>query len=129
MANTDSQAVFLDANVLLETILSHRQYAKKVQNYIANHETIISPLTAHLFIYFGKKDGLKLNTLFTLLQQQNIADFGANEVIWAIKNCQGSGFEDALQIACAVSSTADTFVTLDKKLAQSYKNFIKTVAL
>src|ERR1035438_5014189 len=98
----NNEGTFIDTNVLLETVLKDRQYAEKAQEYISSRDVIISPLTAHLFVYFGKKDGLKLDLLLEMLAKHRFTDFGTNEVIWAIKNHQSDDFEDSLQIACAL---------------------------
>lgn len=118
-------SVFLDANILLESVLKDRRYVLKAQQYISFHNIIFSPLTAHLFVYFGKKDGLELGFLLDLLVKHNYTDFGVAEVMWAIKNVQHDDFEDALQVACAVLNGCDEFVTFDRHLAGNYRQFIK----
>lgn len=123
------EAVFIDTNVLLESVLRDRKHALKAQQYIGTHEVVISPLSAHLFVYFGKKDGLELDILLTMLLKHRFTDFGTGEVIWAVKNLRGDDFEDALQVACALSCGAKTFVTFDNKLAQNYREFISVDVL
>lgn len=120
-----NNSVFVDANVLLESFLKGRKQDLKAQEYIASHDVVISPLTAHLFVYFGQKDGLILDVLFDLLKKHRFTDCGTTEVMWAVHNIQGNDFEDALQVACAVTNKCESFVTLDKNLAKRYKNFIK----
>ena len=124
-----SNTVCLDASVLLESVLQGRRKASKAQQYIGSHDVIISPLTAHLFIYFGQKDGLSLDVLLDLLLKHRFTDFGTVEILWAAKNYQGEDFEDALQIACALTSHCKEFVTFDKDLAKKYKNFIAVTLL
>ena len=116
--------VCLDASVLLESVLKGRRNASKAQQYISSHNIMISPLTAHLFIYFGQKDGLSLDLLLDLLLKHQFTDFGTVELIWSAKNHQGEDFEDALQIACALTSHCKKFVTFDKDLAKKYQKFI-----
>lgn len=117
-------AVFIDANVLLESVLSGRRNAEKAQQYISSHNIVISPLTAHLFAYFGQKDGLKLDLVLNMLSKHRFTDFGMDEVVWAINNHPGGDFEDALQVSCAITSGSQKFATFDKRLAQNYQAFI-----
>lgn len=120
----NDKASFIDANVLLETVLKDRKYAEKAQRYVGSNNTIISPLTAHLFVYFGKKDGLEIKVLLDMLTKHRFTDFSTHQIMWAVQNLQDNDFEDALQIACAVLQGCQKFVTFDKKLAQNYQHFI-----
>jgi len=124
-----NKTVCLDASVLLESILRGRRNASKAQQYIGSHDVMISPLTARLFIYFGQKDGLSLDLLLDLLLKHRFTDFGTVEILWAAKNHQGKDFEDALQIACALTSHCKEFVTFDKDMAKKYKKFITVTLL
>lgn len=117
-------AVFVDANVLLETVLKDRQYAAVAADYINSNNIVISPLSAHLLVHFGLQDGLELGFLLTILKQHRFTALSPSEVQWAIANCQGSDFEDALQIACAVGHNCREFVTFDKRLVNRYQDFI-----
>lgn len=119
-----NELVFLDANVLLELILRKRRLTAVVQQFIHENQTVISPLSAHLAFYFGQKDGLQKEYIFEILKNFQYTEFGANEVMWAMENCQDNDFEDALQVACAVLNGAKLFVTIDKKLAKKYQQFI-----
>ncbi len=123
------EVIFIDANVLLETILKGRKNIIKAQDYVSSHDIIISPLSAHLFVYFGLRDGLELNLLLDMLIKHRFTNFGIEEVMWATKNYQDDDFEDALQVACAVMQDCQTFVTFDKKLAQEYSQFIDVKVL
>ena len=119
-ANSDS--IFLDANVLLELILD-RKSKKTAEEIMRKHygDINISTLTGHLVIYFG----LKVYDLNIL--QQFLADFNMNSLSdtdfeWAYQNCLGNDFEDALQLAVAIRSDCDKFITFDKNLYERYKN-------
>ena len=116
-------SAFLDANILLEVLLPGRQKAALADKYL-QEEAVVSPLTAHLYAYFGTKEGFPIETLTKQLAFLNYTELGDDEVRWAIANCQGDDFEDALQVACAVISGSELFVTLDKPLAQKYQKFI-----
>ena len=125
----NDEAVFIDANVLLESVLRGRKHTTKAQQYINSHAIIISPLTAHLFVYFSEKDGLGMDAVLNMLSKHRFTDFGTAEIMWAIHNHQGDDFEDAIQVACAVASNCKTFVTFDKELAQRYQGFITVQVL
>ena len=71
---------------------------------------------------------LFLLSLFDYLQDiRNFLDdfivlpINNNDVSWAFDNLQGNDFEDALQLACAVNSECDNFVTLDQSLIKRYE--------
>ena len=121
-------SIFLDANILLEVLLPGRQKAALADRYV-QEEAVVSPLSAHLYAYFGTKEGFSIETLVKQLALLNYTELGDNEVRWAIANCQGDDFEDALQVACAVISGSELFVTLDKPLAQKYQKFISIKVL
>ncbi|NNN21595.1 MAG: type II toxin-antitoxin system VapC family toxin, partial [Acidimicrobiales bacterium] len=112
-------STFLDTNVLLEVLLPGRPKAKAAARY-ALRESVVSPLTAHLYVYFGEKEGFPLESLMRNLALLKFTDLGDTQVRWAITNCQGDDFEDALQVACAVTYGSVEFVTLDKSLALRY---------
>lgn len=117
--------LFLDANVILETLLPGRKYAAQAESYTANPDAIISPLTAHLYVYFGQRGGIDTSKLLANLDLFNYSDIDDSTVRWAIQNCVDGDFEDALQIASAILSGCDTFVTLDRRLVSQYKTHIE----
>jgi predicted nucleic acid-binding protein len=121
-------STFLDANILLEVLLPGRQKAALADKYL-QEEAVVSPLTAHLYAYFGTKEGFSIEALTKELALLNYTELGDDEVRWALANCQGDDFEDALQVACAVISGSELFVTLDKPLAQKYQKFINMQVL
>jgi predicted nucleic acid-binding protein len=121
--------VFIDANLLLEATLQDRSGAPIAQKFLATHPVVISPLTAHLFVHFGRKDAIPQSTLFRLLKEYRLTDFGHHEVSWAMANCRGDDFEDALQVACAVLHGCDRFATFDRTLATRYRSFIHVQVL
>ncbi len=116
-------SVFLDANILLEVLLPGRPKATLASSY-ARNEAVVSPLSAHLYVHFGKKEGYSVNALCNRLALLNYTSLGKAEIHWAISNCQDDDFEDALQVACAVLDGCELFVTLDKFLAHKYQKFI-----
>ncbi len=116
-------SVFLDANVLLEVLLPGRPKTEIADTYVQK-ESIVSPLSAHLYTYFGTKEGYPIKALTRQLTLLKYTELGVGEINWAIANCQDNDFEDALQVACAVLNGSELFVTLDKNLAQKYQQFI-----
>jgi predicted nucleic acid-binding protein len=122
--NKESGYSFFDTNVLLEALVQGRSQQSRARQYLDTHQTVVSPLSAHLIVHFGQRDGLTLDFLMTLLLKYKFTDFGSREITWAVRNCQGDDFEDALQVACAVCSGSQFFVTLDKKLAKRYQHVI-----
>ena len=121
-------STFLDANILLEVLLPGRHKATQADRSFQG-EAVVSPLSAHLYAYFGIKEGFPIETLTKQLALLNYTELGDDEVRWAIANCQSNDFEDALQVACAVISGSELFVTLDKPLAQKYQKFISIKVL
>jgi predicted nucleic acid-binding protein len=121
---------FFDANVLLEILLPDRANPDKaIKALQATNAHIISPLTVQLYAHFGHKQGFDLDQLLKDVSLYTISDFGKDKVAWAINNRQDADFEDALQVACALASDAQTFVTFDKKLAKNYQQFINIKVL
>ncbi len=121
-------SVFLDANILLEVLLPGRLQAALADNY-AQNEAVVSPLSAHLYVHFGKKEGFSVEALTSRLALLNYTNLGGDEVRWAITNRQDDDFEDALQVACAVISNSELFITFDKPLAKKYQKFINMKVL
>lgn len=117
-------SLFVDVNVLLEMVLPGRRYANQAVAAIAGQQTAISPLSAHLLVHFGRKERLPINDLLAIVESYQITDFGSDEVAWAIRHRQSDDFEDALQVACAVSHGCRTFITFDGPLSRRYGQFI-----
>lgn len=114
-----------DANVLLETLLEGR--LKTAAAYTALEgagQACISPLTAHLYIYFGTKEKHVLPDLLNDLRMYKILTQDERTTRWAMDNLRGNDFEDALQVGCAVLEGCDRFVTFDARLAKNYGKFI-----
>jgi len=120
--------VFLDANIILETILSNRAKAKIVEKIINQADQLaISALSVHLVFHFGLKDKIQRSILQGIVEQYEILNFSKQDYLWAKQNCADDDFEDALQVAIAVNNGCDSFVTLDKSLASNYKKHIKMI--
>lgn len=126
-----NEKIFLDANILLDVLFDRANYGV-ARNYILKNDgnLHISALTAHLVTHFGLKI-LELNVLHKYLDDYYIEDLTAQDVEWALNNVRNSDFEDALQLAVAIRSNCQEFVTFDKTLFNTYKDLatIKVVLL
>jgi predicted nucleic acid-binding protein len=116
--------IFADANILLEVILPDRPAIEAAQDYLGLNHVVISPLTAHLVVYFGLKANLTLPYLLGQIGQFEFTEFNTAAVNWAMQNCQGQDFEDALQVACAILAGCQKIITFDRQLARNYQQFI-----
>ena len=112
--------IFFDTNILIESALKRRRKpAVDKLLHASAGRAYISSLTAHLLVYFARKD-VALSDIRLLLDDFIILPLSATEVTWAFDNIRDNDFEDALQLACAVQGECDTFVTLDTGLAKRY---------
>ncbi|HTE22556.1 MAG TPA: PIN domain-containing protein [Candidatus Limnocylindria bacterium] len=119
-----------DANILLEVLLRGRRKAEVAAAALVRAEqACISPLSAHLYVYFGQKEKHTLADLLEDIQSYKITDMGSPVLRWAITNRQDDDFEDALQVACAVLGDCKQFVTFDGKLAKNYGSLIDVTLL
>ncbi len=112
--------VFFDTNILIESALN-RQRKAAVDKLLHEHagRAYISSLTAHLVVYFARKD-VALADIKLFLDDFTILPLSTIEVDWAFDNICDNDFEDALQLACAINGECDTFATLDARLAKRY---------
>lgn len=114
-----------DVNVLLEVLLRGRKKSNVASTILSRtQQAYISPLSAHIYVHFGKKENHNIADLLEDLQNYKITDMGEPAVRWAIRNRQDDDFEDALQIACAVLEGCGKFVTFDANLSKKYSHFI-----
>jgi predicted nucleic acid-binding protein len=65
------------------------------------------------------------------MQDYVMIELSADDFAWAFDNARDDDFEDALQLAVAIRTGCDTFVTFDKQLAKNYNNLptLKVVLL
>lgn len=114
---------FFDANVLIEVVM-RRQAAQRVvkfQQNLGSTELTCSTLTGHLVMYFCSKN-YETPYLRDYLSNYSLLSLTETDFAWAFDNARSDDFEDALQIAVAIRSGCDSFVTFDKQLAQTYDN-------
>lgn len=112
---------FIDANVLLEVLLAGRKRAATATASLRRiDDGAVSPLTVHLYVYFGRKEGYTIDELLQDLQNFRTVTMDAAVVDWARKNMRDNDFEDALQVASAVLDGCERFITFDTKLAKQY---------
>lgn len=113
-------AVFLDANILLEIILG-RSNEQIVRQFIEQRSgnLYISALTAHLVVHFGKAI-VELPVIRAFLSDYTVLSLDNADFEWAFMNSRNKDFEDALQLGVAVRNGCSHFVTLDKGLVATY---------
>jgi predicted nucleic acid-binding protein len=118
--STQAETLFLDANVLLEIILSRENEAmarKALETSQGN--LFISSLTAHLIVHFGKTL-VALPILRQFLSDYTILGLESVDFEWAFTNLRNDDFEDALQIGVAIRNGCTDFLTFDKDLYKAY---------
>lgn len=121
----ENRPIFLDANILLEIILSRNNESTARQFITKNSEHLcISALTAHLVVYFGQAI-VDLPILREFLADYTILSLDSADYEWAFTNLRNKDFEDALQLAVAVRNGCSQFVTFDKKLADDYAELLQ----
>jgi predicted nucleic acid-binding protein len=108
---------FIDANVLLEVLLMRTGQKLAESALVEGSKSTISALSGHLVFHFCKNqyDRQKLQDFLHDFDMQPLtpADFE-----WAYQFGDAYGFEDALQVAVAIRSGCDEFITFDQKLAR-----------
>lgn len=118
--NTQTETIFLDANILLEIILSRKNEViarKTLDTY--QSELFISSLTAHLIVHFGKIL-VDLPVLRNFLSDYTILSLESVDFEWAFTNLRNSDFEDALQLGVAIRNGCTDFLTFDRDLHKDY---------
>ena len=114
--------IFLDANVLLEILLT-RKNDKAARRLIENNagHLAVSTLTAHLVVHFGSKI-VDLPILRQFLGDYYLLEMTYMDFDWAFNNARSNDFEDALQLAIAIRNGCNDFVTFETQLYKTYKN-------
>jgi predicted nucleic acid-binding protein len=129
--STQTETIFLDANVLLEIILGrdNEAIARKTLETRQNN-LFISSLTAHLVVHFGKIL-VDLPVLRQFLSDYTILSLEGVDFEWAFTNLRNNDFEDALQIGVAIRNGCTDFLTFDKDLYKAYADLpsIRTMLL
>jgi predicted nucleic acid-binding protein len=122
--NTPTEAIFLDANVLLEIILGRDRQATARKTLEAQQSNLyISSLTAHLIVHFGQVL-VDLPVLRQFLSDYTILSLESVDFEWAFTNLRNSEFEDALQIGVAIRNGCTDFLTFDKRLHKTYADLL-----
>jgi predicted nucleic acid-binding protein len=122
--NMPAESLFLDANILLEIILS-RPNEKLARELLEkqDEEVYISALTAHLVVHFGQPI-VSLPILRGFLADYTVLELTNTDFEWAFSNTRNKDFEDALQLAVAIRNGCTQFVTFDKTLATTYSDLL-----
>jgi predicted nucleic acid-binding protein len=120
--NIIAEDIFLDANILLEIILSRDKEAL-ARRFLERHSEKfnISALTAHLLMHFGINT-VSLSILRKFLADYTILPLEDADFEWAFNNIRNQDFEDALQIGIAIRNGCGKFITFDRNLFNAYKD-------
>lgn len=123
--------ILLDANVLLELLITDRSKKHEVLDWLDNNTDsfCISMLTVHLVLHFGVKDGQTLPDIMTFLADYPKIGLLPEDYVSAMELLADRDHEDALQLAVAKRAGCTGIVTLDKKFATNYQHKIKFTVL
>jgi len=114
--------VYFDANVLLEVVLKRDKESVARETLLQNApDGLISTLTGHLVMHFGRKDKA-IPALRAFLSDYRLLALKTVDFDWAFNNIRDKDFEDALQLAVAIRNGCDRFLTFDEKLYKYYKD-------
>jgi predicted nucleic acid-binding protein len=114
--------VFLDTNIILEITLKDRAKFQQVKSFLekVDDTTAISMLSVHLIMHFGRKEKADDTYLEGIIDQNVLLALTPDDYQWAKSNEHRKDFENALQLAVAIRTGCETFVTLDQELAKAY---------
>lgn len=114
--------ILLDANVLLEMLITNRPKQAAVLRWIDQNreDYCVSMLTVHLVLHFGLKDGLTLNVLKQFLADYPQIPLLPEDYTSAMGLLRDKDHEDGLQLATAERLGCSSIVTLDQKFAGTY---------
>ncbi len=113
--------VFVDANAVLELLLPNRKHIREVAAILgASDNLCISMLSVHLAWHFGRQEQIADESIAEMLDDYTVVDMTVEDYVWARTYEEGKDFEDALQLATALRTGCDTFITLDTRLAKRY---------
>ena len=119
--------ILLDANFLLELIISGRKHKTKALNYLQNikENFCVSMLSVHLVLHFGLEDGLSLDQIKKFLADYPKIALLPEDYFSALKVLRDKDHEDAMQLVIAKRAGCSHIVTLDKKFSQTYRDLIE----
>jgi predicted nucleic acid-binding protein len=112
--------VYVDANVILELILQRPRMRDAAKMLGEADVSVISMLTVHLVWHFCRLENVADSVIETAIADKTIVDVTRTDYEWALRHEKGRDFEDALQVATALRSGCDTFLTFDRALARRY---------
>jgi predicted nucleic acid-binding protein len=121
--------ILLDANILLEMLIPERPHKDEVIGFMEKilDPVCISMLTVHLVMYFGLKDGIKLQTIKAFLANYPKLSLTPDDYELSLTILRDKDYEDALQLAVAERAGCDTVVTLDKRFGSVYADRCKFI--
>ena len=118
--------ICVDANVIIDILLS-RKNAAACETYLttASETLAITTLTLDLVTYYAERQKLILTQVQQFLTTFVWLPVTADDATWSFSHFKGDGYEDGLQIGCAVREQCSRFVTLDRGLAKKYAQQLK----
>lgn len=115
--------ILIDADVALEVLLDNRRsQAAVIEDLTAQNQVSLTMLSVHLVVHFCRRQKVPDAITWAFIEHAKLVAIVPAYYTWALQNEQGHDFEDALQVAAALRSEADTFVTLDQKLVDVHKS-------
>jgi predicted nucleic acid-binding protein len=116
--------VLLDANILLEMLITGRPHQQDVLEWMEHSSDpyCISMLTVHLVLHFGLKDGLTISDIKTFLSDYPKLALLPDDYVSALQVLRDKDHEDALQLAVAERTGCTHIVTLDRRFAERYND-------
>jgi predicted nucleic acid-binding protein len=121
--------ILLDANILLEMLISGRANKEVVLNWMERNTDnfCISMLTVHLVLHFGLKDKLTITDIKTFLADYPKVALLPEDYVAAMELLRDRDHEDALQLVLAERTGCSSIATLDKKFSETYQDRIRFV--
>lgn len=118
----------LDANFLME-LLTRRDHHQACRTFLeqaaaSGAELCISVLSLDIVFYLAESYKLPVGAAHAAVKPFKLLDVLAEDAQWALAAFDGKDLEDALQIAVALRTSCDQFITLDQALAKKYGSLI-----
>ena len=125
-ANTTTDLVFLDANIIMELFFNRvrrPQVLRAMEQADGDVRFLVSILSVDVLFYHVEAKHLDKASAHAFLGQYGLLDMNEADYLWAQANDQGD-FEDALQVACALRHSCQKFLTLDQRLKKHHHQHI-----
>jgi len=102
----------------------------EIQNILTFFKQIyITPITVGIVFYYAEKEKLDMQIAESLAGSCYILTMSESTYKLASKIYNQKDLEDAMQVACAKENNVQTVLTLDKAMANKYKEIINFILL